>query len=163
MKVVPPEKSTCYLKVFGSTVNRYTISVGLRVDPRAIPEPLQEELEVLPKWWDDPEPYRMFERERYFVVNVGRSRRRRHCDSFCPDGGAGADRAGRPWRECHEGSLRNTERHADRHERHGNRLVPFKCLERCRRPTHSKSPKSTVVASSTFALTLVHRIRVDGK
>lgn len=74
VNVVPPENSTCYLKVSGSTVNRYTISTRLKVDARAIPGPLQEELELLPKWWGDPEPYRMFEREKYFAVNVGEDR-----------------------------------------------------------------------------------------
>ena len=44
------------------------------MDERTIPEPLQEEVEILPKWWGDPEPYRMFERETYFVVNVGKDR-----------------------------------------------------------------------------------------
>ena len=69
--VKPPEKTTCYLKVSGNIVNRYSITVGLRVDPRAVPGPLQEELPLLPKWWGDPEPYRMFERERHFAVEIG--------------------------------------------------------------------------------------------
>lgn len=72
--VVPPERSTCYLKVSGSTVNRYTITTRLKVDKRAIPGPLQEEVEVIPKWWGDPEPFRIFEREKYFLINVGDDR-----------------------------------------------------------------------------------------
>lgn len=72
--VVPPEKSTCYLMVSGSTVNRYTIATRLMVNERAIPGPLQEELEILPKWWGDPVAYRMIEREKYFAINVGENR-----------------------------------------------------------------------------------------
>lgn len=74
VNVVPPQKSTCYLKVSGSTINRYTIAARLKVDARNVPGPLEEELELLPKWWGDPEPYRMFEREKYFAVNVGENR-----------------------------------------------------------------------------------------
>lgn len=73
-KVNPPANSTCYLKVSGSTVNRYTIATRLLADPRAVPGPLEEELELLPKWWGDPEPYRMFEVEKYFAVNIGEDR-----------------------------------------------------------------------------------------
>jgi hypothetical protein len=44
------------------------------VNERAIPGPLQEELEILPKWWGDPEAYRMIERVKYFAVNLGENR-----------------------------------------------------------------------------------------
>src|SRR5205807_577738 len=54
--------------------NRYMITTSLRVDPRVVPGPLQEKLEWLPKWWGDPEPYPIREREKYFVVNVGEDR-----------------------------------------------------------------------------------------
>jgi hypothetical protein len=73
-KVVPPPNSTCYLKVSGRSVNRYTIAARLLADPRAVPGPLREELELLPKWWGDPEPYRMFELEKYFAVKIGDDR-----------------------------------------------------------------------------------------
>ena len=74
MNVVPPQKSTCYLEVSGSTVNRYTITTRLKVDGRALPGPLQVEFEPLPKWWGDPEPYRMVGQEKYFAVSVGEDR-----------------------------------------------------------------------------------------
>jgi hypothetical protein len=72
--VTPPANSQCYLLITGKTVNRYTIGTRLKVDKRALPGPLREELELIPKWWGDPEPFRMFEREKFFVVNVGEDR-----------------------------------------------------------------------------------------
>jgi hypothetical protein len=72
--VKPPEKTTCYLKVSGKVVNRYSITVGLRADPRAIPGPLQEAPPHLPKWWGRPDPLRIFERERLFAVELGSDR-----------------------------------------------------------------------------------------
>lgn len=73
-EVKPPGNTTCYLKVSGNSVNRYTINARLKVDKHAIPGPLQEELEIFPKWWGDPEPLRIFEREKFFAINVGEDR-----------------------------------------------------------------------------------------
>jgi len=72
--ITPPPNTTAYLKVSGNTVNRYTIATRLKMDRRALPGPLQEELEILPKWWGDPAPFRIFEQERRFAVNVGADR-----------------------------------------------------------------------------------------
>jgi len=72
--VKPLENVTCYLKVSGKVVNRCSITAGLRADPRAIPGPLQEELPHLRKWWGDPDPLRIFERERSFAVELGSDR-----------------------------------------------------------------------------------------
>ena len=68
--VVPPAPSTSYLRVVGDSVTRYTISANLKYDRDAVPGPFQEELEIVPKWWGDPPPYRIFDREKYFAVTV---------------------------------------------------------------------------------------------
>jgi hypothetical protein len=72
--VVPPAPSTCYLRVVGDSVTRYTIAANLKYDRDAVPGPFQEELEIVPKWWGDPPPYRIFDREKYFAVTVGDDR-----------------------------------------------------------------------------------------
>ena len=70
----PPENTTCFLKVSASTESRYRISTGMRVDPRAIPGPLQEELEILPKWWGDPPPLQLKDIVSHYVVQVNENR-----------------------------------------------------------------------------------------
>ena len=74
MTAYPPENSTCFLSVSGNVETRYRISTGMRVDPRAIPGPLQEELEVLPKWWGDPPPLRFKDIVKHYVVQVNENR-----------------------------------------------------------------------------------------
>ena len=72
--VVPPASTTCYLKVHGDVVTRYSISTNLNFDRDAVPGPFQEELEIIPKWWGDPPPYRVFDKEKVFGVTVGDDR-----------------------------------------------------------------------------------------
>ena len=70
MSVKPPPDSTCYLKVTGSEPTRYFVSTGLFADPRNVPGPLQEELEVIPKWWGDPPPFRIRQAVETFIYEL---------------------------------------------------------------------------------------------
>ncbi len=72
--IVPPASTTCYLKVHGDVVTRYTIRTSLKFDRDAVPGPFQEELEIIPKWWGDPPPFRIFDKEKVFGVTVGEDR-----------------------------------------------------------------------------------------
>ncbi len=70
VKILPPPGTTCYLRVTGAVATRYTLSVRRLVDPHNVPEPLQEELQVLPPWWGDP-VLRIEERFGHFLVERG--------------------------------------------------------------------------------------------
>jgi Subtilase family len=74
MTAYPPGNTTCFLKVSCTTPTRYQISTRMSVDPRTIPRPLQEELEILPKWWGDPPPLRLKEIVTHYVVEVNENR-----------------------------------------------------------------------------------------
>jgi subtilisin family serine protease len=71
--IVPPEETTCFLKVSGATATRYRISVGLEVDKDALPEPHQRQFEIFPPWWID-DPLRIVERVTDYYVNIGSER-----------------------------------------------------------------------------------------
>lgn len=70
MTVKPQPESTVFLKVSADAPSRYRISSMLRVDPGAVPGPLQEELvPVLPDWWLDP-PLHMRAALTHFAVDI---------------------------------------------------------------------------------------------
>ena len=69
-----PPAGTCFLKVSGTAPTRYKISVRLTVDPTKVPGPLQEELEIIPKWWGDPGPIRVIEDITHYLVDVNENR-----------------------------------------------------------------------------------------
>jgi hypothetical protein len=71
VEIRPPAGALSYLVVTGSTVNRYTISTRLKVDRGVIPGPLQEELDLIPKWWGDPPPDRILDRVKHYAVELG--------------------------------------------------------------------------------------------
>lgn len=70
----PPPGSTCYLRVSGKRVTRYRISTRMTADPTKIPGPLQEELELIPKWWGDPPPVELFNPITHYLHEVGEDR-----------------------------------------------------------------------------------------
>jgi hypothetical protein len=74
MRVDLPGNSTFYLKVSGNAPTRYRISTGLFVDPRAVPGPLQKELEIIPEWWKDPQPLNIDELVKDYAIEVDRER-----------------------------------------------------------------------------------------
>jgi hypothetical protein len=71
--IVPPEDTTCFLKVSGTTPTRYRISIGLEVDKDALPEPHQRPFEIFPPWWID-DPLRLVQRVTDYYVNIGSER-----------------------------------------------------------------------------------------
>ena len=70
----PPGPGTCYLKVTGSSPTRYQISTSMKADPATVPGPVQEELEILPKWWGDPSPLYLTEVVTHYMLDVNLNR-----------------------------------------------------------------------------------------
>jgi hypothetical protein len=70
MSVQPPPDSTCYLVVTGTGPTRYRISTGLKVGKDALPGPLQEELQILPKWWYVAEPEQLADPVAHYAVEI---------------------------------------------------------------------------------------------
>lgn len=70
MSTQPPPNTTCYLKVTGNGVSRYRIRTGLKVDRNALPGPLQEELEIIPKWWFAAEPEQLLQPVAHYAVEI---------------------------------------------------------------------------------------------
>ncbi len=66
----PPLNTTCFFTVKGSTPTRYKISVRMAADPTKIPGPLQEELQLLPKWWGNPPPVEIEDKVSHYLVDV---------------------------------------------------------------------------------------------
>ncbi|MET7280736.1 S8/S53 family peptidase [Kribbella sp. NPDC005582] len=74
VKLYPPPKSTCYLRVTGSQVTRYRISTRMETDSHIIPGPWQEELHVFPKWWGDPPPLHLEDPVTHYLHELGEDR-----------------------------------------------------------------------------------------
>ena len=74
MTAHPPENTTCFLRVSASAPTRYRIFTGMRADPTAVPGPLQEELEIIPKWWGDPGPIEIKDIVKHYVVEINVNR-----------------------------------------------------------------------------------------
>ena len=74
MAVYPPAGAICFLMVSGTAPTRYQISTSMSADPRAIPGPQQEELEILPKWWGDPPSLRLKDSVTHYLVEVNETR-----------------------------------------------------------------------------------------
>lgn len=69
----PPPESVGYLRVTGQSPTRYTIVTGLKVRSGALPGPMQEELEIIPKYWGDPPPWRIHDDVTHWAVDLGRA------------------------------------------------------------------------------------------
>jgi hypothetical protein len=69
----PPPESVGYLRVTGSSPTRYVIVTGLKVRSGVLPGPLQEELQVIPKYWGDPPPWRIRDEVTHWAVDLGRA------------------------------------------------------------------------------------------
>lgn len=67
----PPPGSQCYLRVSSKQVTRYRISTRMTADARNIPGPLQEELELIPKWWGAPPPVELVNPISHYLHEVG--------------------------------------------------------------------------------------------
>lgn len=70
----PPVKSTCFFTVTASAPTRYKISIRMAADPTKIPGPLQEELQLLPKWWGNPSPVEIESKISHFLVDLNTDR-----------------------------------------------------------------------------------------
>ena len=75
LTVEPPPETTCFLHVSGNKPTRYWIGTGLRVKKGVLPGPLQKELEVLPKYWDDPPPFAIGYDLTHYALEVGEAER----------------------------------------------------------------------------------------
>jgi hypothetical protein len=49
------------------------IVTGLKVRSGVLPGPLQEELQVIPKYWGDPPPWRIRDEVTHWAVDLGRA------------------------------------------------------------------------------------------
>ncbi len=74
MTAHPPDNTTCFLKISGNAPTSYRITTRMETDPRSFPGPLQEELELLPKWWGDPPPLHIKDIVTHYVVEVNENR-----------------------------------------------------------------------------------------
>jgi len=74
VRIFPPENTTCFLKVAAAQPTRYQISTKMRADPSTVPGPIEEELELVPKWWGDPSPLVLKDRITHYVLDVNQHR-----------------------------------------------------------------------------------------
>ena len=71
VSIEPPDSSVCFVVISGAKQTRYAIDVGMKVKKGILPGPWQEELPFVHKWWGDPPPVWIDERETYYAIEVG--------------------------------------------------------------------------------------------
>jgi hypothetical protein len=69
MSADPPRGTTCFLKVSGTVPTRYRISTRMRADAGAVPG-IEQQLEVIPKWWGDPPAFHLEDVLTDFAIAV---------------------------------------------------------------------------------------------